>query len=82
MDFSSAADELYGVRPADFVVTRKRLVQDAKDAGDGPLAKWIGELRRPTLSAWAVNLLSRSSGDDLERLLDVGAEMRAAWGSG
>ncbi|MFI0486973.1 hypothetical protein [Actinomadura sp. 9N215] len=82
MDFSSAADELYGVRPADFVATRKRLAQDAKSAGDGPLAKRIGALRRPTLSAWAVNLLPRRAADDLERLLDVGAEMRAAWGKG
>ncbi|MGP4028955.1 hypothetical protein [Actinomadura sp. 3N407] len=82
MDFSSAADELYGVQPAQFVATRKRLAQDAKAAGDGPLAKRIGALRRPTLSAWAVNLLARSAAGDLERLLDVGSEMRSAWGSG
>ncbi|RKS67773.1 hypothetical protein BZB76_6725 [Actinomadura pelletieri DSM 43383] len=82
MDFSSAADELYGVRPAEFVATRKRLVEDAKAAGDAPLAKRVGALRRPTLSAWAVNLLARSAADDLGRLLDVGDEIRAAWGSG
>ncbi|TDB98395.1 hypothetical protein [Actinomadura sp. 7K534] len=82
MDFSSAAGELYGVPPSGFVATRKRLAQEAKDAGDRALAKRIGELRRPTLSAWAVNLLARSAADDLERLLDVGAEIRAAWGSG
>jgi hypothetical protein len=34
VDFSSAADELYGVRPADFVATRKRLAQGAKQDGD------------------------------------------------
>lgn len=82
MDFSSAADELYGARPADFVATRKRLAQDAKQDGDAALAKRIGALRRPTLSAWAVNLLARSAAGDLDRLLDVGAEMRSAWGSG
>lgn len=82
MDFSSAADELYGVPPADFVETRKRLVQEAKGAGDAALAKRIGALRRPTLSAWAVNLLARSAADELTGLLDVGEEMRAAWGSG
>ncbi|RFS81149.1 hypothetical protein D0T12_33900 [Actinomadura spongiicola] len=82
MDFSSAADELYGVRPAEFVATRKRLVEDAKAAGDAPLAKRVGALRRPTLSAWAVNLLARSAADELGRLLDVGDEIRAAWGSG
>lgn len=82
MDFSSAAGELYGVPPADFVATRKRLAQEAKDGGDAALAKRIGALRRPTLSAWAVNLLSRSAAAELDRLLDVGAELRAAWGSG
>ncbi|MFG2090687.1 hypothetical protein [Spirillospora sp. NPDC048824] len=82
MDFSSAADELYGVQPAQFVATRKRLAQDAKAAGDGPLAKRIGALRRPTLSAWAVNLLARSAAGELGRLLDVGDELRSAWGSG
>ncbi|SNS57211.1 hypothetical protein [Actinomadura mexicana] len=82
MDFSSAADDLYGVRPADFVETRKRLAQEARSAGDAALAKRIGALRRPTLSAWAVNLLARSAADELAGLLNVGEEMRAAWGSG
>ncbi|MEV0667315.1 hypothetical protein ACIBI3_39480 [Actinomadura luteofluorescens] len=82
MDFSSAADDLYGVPPAEFVETRKRLAQEAKSAGDAALAKRIGALRRPTLSAWAVNLLARSAADELTGLLDVGEEMRAAWGSG
>jgi hypothetical protein len=82
VDFSSAADDLYGVLPADFVETRKRLAQEARRAGDAALAKRIGALRRPTLSAWAVNLLARSAADDLAGLLDAGEEMRAAWGSG
>ncbi|MEV3926549.1 hypothetical protein [Actinomadura coerulea] len=82
MDFSSAADDLYGVPPADFVETRKRLAQEARGEGDAALAKRIGALRRPTLSAWAVNLLARSAADELAGLLDVGEEMRAAWGSG
>ena len=82
MDFSSAAGELYGVQPADFVATRKRLAREAKDGGDAALAERIGALRRPTLSAWAVNLLSRSAAGELGRLLDVGSELRSAWGSG
>jgi hypothetical protein len=82
VDFSSAAGELYGVPPAEFVDTRKRLAQEAKAGGDAALAKRIGALRRPTLSAWAVNLLARSAESDLEDLLGVGEEMRAAWGSG
>ncbi|NDU74690.1 hypothetical protein GWI34_18965 [Actinomadura sp. DSM 109109] len=82
MDFSSAADELYAVPPAEFVETRKRLAREAREAGDAALAKRIGALRRPTLSAWAVNLLARSAADELAGLLDVGEKLRAAWGEG
>ncbi|QKG27486.1 hypothetical protein [Actinomadura verrucosospora] len=82
MEFSTAADELYGVVPEEFVAARARLAREAKADGDAALAKRIGGLRRPTLSAWAVNLLARSAADDLGRLLDVGARMREAWGSG
>ncbi|MBO2463640.1 hypothetical protein [Actinomadura violacea] len=82
MEFSTAADELYGVEPEEFVATRARLAREAKADGDAALAKRIGGLRRPTLSAWAVNLLARSAADDLDALLDVGGRMREAWGSG
>ncbi|MGI5329810.1 hypothetical protein [Actinomadura nitritigenes] len=82
MEFSTAADELYGVVPEEFVATRTRLAREARAEGDAALAKRIGGLRRPTLSAWAVNLLARSAADDLGGLLDVGARMREAWSSG
>ncbi|MEU6751212.1 hypothetical protein ABZ914_33790, partial [Spirillospora sp. NPDC046719] len=82
MEFSTAADELYGVVPEEFVATRTRLAREARTEGDAALAKRIAGLRRPTLSAWAVNLLARSAADDLGGLLDVGARMREAWGSG
>lgn len=81
MYFSNAARELYGVEPDEFVETRTRLVRQAKDEGDTALAKRLGGLRRPTVGAWAVNLLARSA-TDLRRLLDVGDELRSAWASG
>ncbi|MBO2452654.1 TolC family protein [Actinomadura barringtoniae] len=82
MDLASATRDLYGVIPAEFMARRKDLVQEARDSGDPALAKQLGALRRPTLSAWAVNLLSRSSAEELGWLLDVGADLRAAWVSG
>jgi len=82
VDLASATRDLYGVIPAEFMAKRKDLVQQARDAGDTALAKRIGALRKPTLSAWAVNLLSRSSAEELGWLLDVGADLRGAWGSG
>ncbi|MFG2007063.1 hypothetical protein ACGFNU_48740 [Spirillospora sp. NPDC048911] len=82
MDLSSAARELYGVPPPEFVAKRKELARRAKEAGDAGLAKEIGALRRPTLPAWAVNLLPREASDELGELLDTGADLRAAWASG
>lgn len=82
MDFEEAADELYGVTPGEFVARRKELVDAARTAGDSALAKRIGELRRPTVSAWAVNLLARSAADELDALLAAGAGLREAWAAG
>ena len=82
MDFATAAHELYGVAPDAFVETRTRLVREARAGGDAALAKRLGALRRPTVSAWAVNLLGRSAGEELGWLLETGERLREAWASG
>jgi hypothetical protein len=76
VEFSAAADELYGVDPADFVATRQRLA-DGLPAAEGRRLK---ALRRPTVPAWAVNLLVRDG--RAEPLLDLGERMREAWSAG
>lgn len=75
---SGAADELYGAEPGGFVARRAELVKAAKAGGDKALAAQILALRRPTVAAWYVNLLARSSSAELEALLDLGAVMRQA----
>ena len=72
------AAELYAVEPSMFVAARTSAVRAARDAGDRELAAAIGKLRRPTLAAWAVNLLSRDRGDELAQLLALGEELREA----
>jgi DNA repair exonuclease SbcCD ATPase subunit len=76
VEFSAAADELYGVLPAEFTATRKRL------AGELPReqARRLTALRRPTVPAWAVNRLVRDGA--VGPLLDLGERMRAAWSDG
>jgi DNA repair exonuclease SbcCD ATPase subunit len=74
----TAADELYGVPPDDFVPVRDELVAEAKEAGDKEAAKVIGRLRRPTQAAWLSNLLARERGDQLDALLDLGDELSSA----
>ncbi|MFC4586338.1 hypothetical protein [Sphaerisporangium corydalis] len=82
MELSVVADELYEGAPEDFVDRRKQAAAEAKKAGDAALAKRVGELRRPTVSAWAVNRLARAETGELARLLDLGAELRSAWAAG
>ena len=58
MDLDTVADELYRLDPGDFVEVRKARVAQARKAGDRELANAIGQLRKPTVVAWTVNLLA------------------------
>lgn len=73
-----AAAELYAVTPAGFVAARNAVARRARDAGDRDLATAIGRLRRPSASAWAVNLLVRAAAADVAELLSLGEELRSA----
>jgi hypothetical protein len=70
------ADGLYGVPPAGFIAARTARVKELPD--DRSLAAQVKALRKPAPAAWVVNLLARTRRDDLERLLDLGGELRAA----
>jgi hypothetical protein len=74
----NAADELYGLPPEGFIAARDERVRAARAAGDRELAARLGELRRPTTSAWVLNLLVRDQPELLEQLLGLGAELREA----
>ncbi|MBT0769346.1 hypothetical protein KIH74_10475 [Kineosporia sp. J2-2] len=76
-----AASELYAVEPGRFTAERTRLAGDARAAGDADAARAIGELRRPTTSAWLVNQLARGeqgSAGEMERLEQLGGQLRQA----
>lgn len=75
------ADELYGLTPAEFVPRREALAAEARKAGDRALAAEIKKLRRPTTGAWLANVLARQRGDQVARLLDLGAALRQAQAS-
>ncbi|MFI9611136.1 hypothetical protein ACIHCM_05485 [Streptomyces sp. NPDC052023] len=78
MDFDAVADELYGLRPEQFTAARDTHAAAARKAGDGALAGKIGKLRRPSLSAWASNLLVRGQPDQVEPLMRLGEGLRQA----
>ena len=78
MDLETAANELYALSPDDFIARRQQLVAEARQAQDRQLATQIGKLRRPTRSAWLINLLARQEPDEVTALLELGAALQEA----
>jgi hypothetical protein len=78
VDLETAANELYARSPDDFVERRQQLVAEARQAGDRQLATQIGKLRRPTRSAWLINLLVRREPGEVTALLELGAALQDA----
>lgn len=74
------ATDLYALTPGDFTAERNRCAKDVRAAGDSALADRIQKLRKPTTAAWLLNALVRQHRDEVDRVLSLGAELRAAQG--
>lgn len=70
-----AIDRLYSLPLEEFTPARNAL---AKELGRGPDADRVKVLRKPALSAWAVNQAVRAEPGLLEALMGAGAELRQA----
>ncbi|MES4831411.1 hypothetical protein ABVB25_30310, partial [Streptomyces anthocyanicus] len=71
-------DELYGTPPSAFVPHREERAAAARTAGRKEDARRIHAARRPTLAAWAANLLTRSRPEETRRFLELGQALREA----
>src|SRR5215211_5165609 len=69
--------ELYILPPTDFVAARNELVRRARAAGSREVAEHLQQLRRPTRSAWLVNVLA-SDAAAMQRLSALGRQLRDA----
>ncbi|WP_375424633.1 hypothetical protein [uncultured Friedmanniella sp.] len=78
MDLNAAAEELYGGSPDDFVERRTALVVAARKARERELVLRIGALRRPTRTAWLVNVLAREASSEVGELLELGEALADA----
>ncbi|MDT0479627.1 hypothetical protein [Streptomyces doebereineriae] len=72
-------DELYTTPPSDFVARRETQAAAAKTAGRVDDARRIRSARRPTLAAWAANLLLRSQPEESRQFLELGRALREAY---
>ncbi|WP_350347561.1 transposase [Agromyces sp. G08B096] len=71
------ADELYGLDADEFTAARNARVK-ALRIQDRALASRVAEFRKPSTAAWVVNQLARHRPDELDELLALGNELRAA----
>ena len=77
-DFERIADELYAARPDEFASARDEQVRKARADGRPELARELNKLRKPTQSAWLVNLLWRGQRDVMQQLFELAAELSRA----
>jgi len=77
MEFEGASKELYRLVPKEFTAARDVKVSEARKGGDSELASSLKKLRKPSAGAWLANLLVREQTADVQRLLNLGAELRS-----
>ena len=53
------------------------MAAEARQAGDSDLATSVKKLRKPSVGAWLVNLLVFEQPSDVERLVELGVELRS-----
>ncbi len=81
MSIDEVAAELYGLAPEEFTAARNARAKEAKAAGDAELAARVQSLRKPTAGACLLNQLVRQHADDVQQVLDLGGQLRAAQGT-
>ena len=74
-ELTAIADALYAGPADDFTDARNRA---AKDVGDRELAARIKKLKKPSVAAWAVNLLVRRESEQIDSVLGLAGQLRAA----
>lgn len=74
-DLVAVADGLYAEPVGAFTAARDAA---AKAAGSKELGARIKALKKPTVAAWAVNLLVRREAEQIDQVLELAASLRAA----
>jgi hypothetical protein len=77
-ELDEIADELYGLHPEAFAAARDEQVRTARAEGRPSLARELSRLRRPTQSAWLINLLWRDQREVMEQFLQLAGALSQA----
>jgi hypothetical protein len=71
-------DDLYGLPLDEFTKARDELAKELRKAGKKEAADEVKSLRKPSVSAWAVNLAVRRQPQEAKALVKAGDELRKA----
>jgi hypothetical protein len=74
-ELTEIADRLYAGPAEAFTEARNAA---AKETGDKALAAQVKKLKKPSVAAWAVNLLVRRESDQIDSVLELAESLRAA----
>src|SRR5437879_7824629 len=77
-ELEEIADRLYALRPEEFAAARDEEIRTARADKKQSLARELGKLRRPTQSAWLINLLWRDQREVVQQFLRLGGELSRA----
>ena len=78
VDVADEARALYALPAEDFTAARDTRVKQLRASGDKEGAAAVKALRKPTVSAWVVNLLVREREDLVRQVLSIGDSLREA----
>jgi len=71
-------DRLYGLPREEFTGARNALVRELQNAGRKEEAEEVRALKKPSVSAWAVNQLARQQPQEVAELVKAGDALRKA----
>jgi hypothetical protein len=78
VDLERITDDLYGLNPSEFTVARDAWAAEARKSRDRATADSLKRLRKPSVGAWLANQLARQRPADVENLITLGGQLRAA----
>jgi hypothetical protein len=80
MDLDEALDHVFSQPLATFTEERNRIAKELAAAGDKEGAASIKAIKKPSVSAWAVNQLARRSRDGMDELVGLHEELAGTRG--
>lgn len=78
MNLADAAEPLFELSPEEFTAERDRIAKELKKQGEDNQAAAVKALKRPSVTAYALNLVSRKQPGLIEAMLEADERLRTA----